>query len=110
MCLGEGEGGVMCHGLASYLGKIVRNQGQASSFMNLLTSKSLIPFMVFFLHVHLLMQARPFFIQLIEIIENPIKCPLCMQYLQIDRPVKQYVSTWAVHSSPGQLFYRVDLH
>ena len=55
MCLGEGERGVMCHGLASYLGKIViflvsfcdRNQGQASSFMNLLTSKSLIPFMLF---------------------------------------------------------------
>ena len=56
MCLGEEEGGVMCNGLASYLGKIViflvsfcdRNQGQASSFMNLLTSKSLIPFMLFF--------------------------------------------------------------
>ena len=56
MCLGEEEGGVMCNGLASYLGKIViflvsfcdRNQGQASSFMNLLTSKSLISLHAFF--------------------------------------------------------------
>ena len=56
MCQGEEEGGVMCHGLASYLGKIViflvsfcdRNQGQASSFMNLLTSKSLISLHAFF--------------------------------------------------------------